>query len=44
MGTLIVFVAGWFLGRYWDQVNALVKKKLNQSKNSNGGVTRMGDD
>ncbi len=44
MWTLIVFVAGWFLGRYWDQVNKLVKDKLEQSKKSDGGVNRINDE
>ena len=41
MFTIIVFVAGWFLGRYWDQVNSMVKAKLDQSKKSGGGVNRL---
>lgn len=42
MFTIIVFfVAGWFLGRHWDQVNAFVKSKLDQSKKSSGGVNRI---
>jgi len=44
MGTVLVFVVGWFLGRYWDQVNDMVKKKLEKSQNSDGGVTRISDD
>lgn len=44
MFTLIVFVGGWFLGRYWDQVNEIVKDKLNQSKKSDGGVTRISEE
>ena len=44
MGTVLVFVAGWFLGRYWDQVNTFIKNKLNKSNSSTGGVTRLNDD
>ncbi len=44
MYTLLIFIAGWFLGRYWDQVNAIVKDKLDKSKNSSGSVSRMNDD
>jgi len=43
MFTILVFVAGLFLGKYWDQVNAFIKSKLDQSKNSDGGVNRLDD-
>ncbi len=43
MFTIIVFVAGWFIGRHWDEINQLVRKKLNQSQKSSGSVNRLDD-
>lgn len=42
--TIITLLIGWGLGRYWDQVTAFVKTKLNQAQKSDGGVTRTDDD
>jgi len=43
MFTVLVFIAGLFLGMYWEQVNEVIKAKLNQSKKANGGVQRLDD-
>jgi len=43
MFTIIVFIAGVLLGKNWEQVMSFVNSKLNQSKNSDGGVTRVDD-
>jgi len=43
MFTILVFVAGLFLGKYWEQVNDFIKAKLDQSKKADGGVQRLDD-
>jgi len=42
--TIIVFVAGWFLGRNWDQAKAFFMNKLAQSSSADGGTRRLDDD
>jgi len=43
MFTILVFIAGIFLGKYWEEVLAFVKAKLDQSKKSDGNVQRLDD-
>lgn len=42
--TIIVFVAGWLVGRNWDQVKKLVNDKLSANKNISGKATRIDQD
>lgn len=42
--TIIVFVAGWLVGRYWDQVKKIASDKLNANKNITGKATRIDPD
>ncbi len=43
MTTVIVFIAGLFIGKFWEQINDFIKAKLEQSKNSTGSVNRLDD-
>ncbi|MBX2837318.1 MAG: hypothetical protein KTR35_10725 [Gammaproteobacteria bacterium] len=42
--TIIVFVAGWLVGRNWEQVKKFANEKLNANKNITGKATRMDQD
>ncbi len=42
--TIIVFAAGWLVGRNWEQVKKLASDKMNASKKITGKATRIEPD
>ena len=42
--TIFVFVVGWLVGRYWEQVKKFAHDKLSSNKNITGKATRIDSD
>jgi membrane protein DedA with SNARE-associated domain len=39
--TIVVFAAGWWVGRNWDFVKKMYHEKVTSKQNSSGNVTKV---